>query len=76
MRAATLKFRSRSLARRVGQDSRMRFWQVMLAVIFLVAIGEAQLRAGRDAIGLRNRNDSERRTRTGRYRVRDVWFEP
>jgi hypothetical protein len=26
-----------------GQDSRMRFWQVMLAVIFLVAIGEAQL---------------------------------
>ena len=43
MCTARLKFRAKSLARSHVGHSLVRFWQVMLAVIFLVAPGEAQL---------------------------------
>ena len=43
MCTARLKFRAKSLARSHVGHSQVRFWQVMLAVIFLVAPGEAQL---------------------------------
>ena len=43
MCTARLKFRAKSLARSHVGHSQVRLWQVMLAVIFLVAPGEAQL---------------------------------
>ena len=43
MCTARLKFRAKSLARSHVGHSQVRFWQIMLAIIFLVAPGEAQL---------------------------------